>query len=436
MFRRHVWVRLRLVATDPGAMIVLVVAGIATVPLWGWRWALVRGWDRNQPWIMTGLLCCAALVAAASSRGVFQGRSAWAVLPALPLGVRARIAAETVVAIFVVLVVRTLLFAFGLTPWSAHRSPSYVFHLWVGTTLWGVLVTTPTVLAWMAVPRSRPRFLVPPVLVSMAVYAAARGGWMADLRVAAVFSVTLSVLALASAGLDLVPRMTLPEILRRRESDWRPSPGPTIQFGRECWLGVWRELWPLLAVVVPLPWVARAVAGQLYADPFVARTAFGLLAVLQLLALLVVVVHPFGQRVSGDGSPSAGRGYFVRAWSVLPVPPDRVVRAVYGHAWISAALLWGLLCVHFPLPRLAVFASSFVPLIAAVVLCEAVGDRGRGRLALAAFLAIQLLPIFLWQVLGPSPGMPWWGFATAYLMAAAGSLPPLTHLRSHGAAWN
>ena len=436
MFRRHVWVRLRLVATDPGAMIVLVVAGIATVPLWGWPPGLLRSGSGYASWHMTGLLCWAALVAAASSRGLFQGRSAWAVLPALPIGVRSRIVAEIVVAIFVVLAVRTLAFAFGLDPLSVHRSPSYALYRWLRTTLWGVLVTMPAVLAWMAVPRSRPRFLVPPVLVSMAVYAAARGGWMADFRVAAVVSVTLSVLVLAAAGRDLVPRVTLPEILRRRGADWRPSPGPTTQFGRECWLGVWRELWPLLAVVAPLPWVARAVAGQLYADPLVVRAIFGVFAALQLLALSPVILHPGGQWVSGNGSPSAGRGYLVRAWSVLPVPPDRVVRAVYGHASISAALLWGLLCVHFPLPRLALLAFPFVPLIAAVVLCEAVGDRGRGRLALAALLALPFLPTLLWQMLEVSPRMPWWCFAAAYVIAAAGSLPPLTHLRSRGRAWS
>ena len=431
MFARHSWVRLRMVMMDPGAMIVLVFAGVSTVPLWHLGLGISgRAFNPVHPLVVVALLLWVPLVAMASSRGsLFRTSSGADVLPALPIGRRPRIVAETVVAILIVLLVRTLGFGLGLDP-SFQSGGRYLHYHAVRAalnTLLGVLVVLPLLLSWTAVPRLEARFLVKPFLVSAALYSALAGHRMATVSSAAIVSLGLAWLVLALEGTE-APSLRLPRWLQRRPALFRTSDAPLAQLHWDRSLGTLRDFWPLVAVALPLPWAARAIAMYWDGDPLVARATFGVFVVLQFLALFVVVLHPFGILVSSAGP--ASRGYFVRAWSALPVSRHHVVRTVYFHALITTGLLWLLLYAYARRLDLALFELPFVALVAAVVLCEAVGDRARGLVAVGALIAYFAVPIFAMSV---SPDrrslrMPWWAFAAVYLVAMIGALPPLVHL--------
>jgi hypothetical protein len=426
MFARHCWVRLRMVTMDPLAMIVLMFAGFSTVPLWTLGLGISgRGFNPVRPLVILWV----PLVAISFSCGsLFRPSSAGDMLPALPIGRRPRIVAETVVAIVIVLLFRALGYGLGLDPavqWGGQLN----YHALRAAlnTLLGVLVVLPLLLSWTAVPRAEARFLAKPFLLSAVLYAALAAHLMATPWSAAAVSLGLSWLVLTLEGTE-APPLRLPQ--------WRPallraSDGPVAQLRWDRLLGALREFWPLLAVVLPLPWAARTIAMHWDGDVLLARATFGLFVLLQFLALFVVVLHPFGISVSSAGPAAAARGYFVRAWSALPVSRRQVVRTVYFHALITTGLLWLLLYAHARRLDVALFELPFITLVAAIVLCEAVGDRARGLVAIGALTAYFAVPIFaLWV----SPEMrslrlPWWAFLAAYLLAVVGGLPPLTHLR-------
>jgi hypothetical protein len=194
-----------------------------------------------------------------------------------------------------------------------------------------------------------------------------------------------------------------------------------------------RALWPFLVLVVPGP-VLLAILDRSFV-----RFRIDLLA-LQVLLLTAVLLYPFGLKLVSAAAPGTGalwNGYFLSAWSGLPVPRTTVLRAVYAHGWVAGGLVWLLVCLYTVLnrggPWLPLFELPGVVLAAAVVLCAAVGDRWRGSLALVSLVLFQLgVPMGLAAAdstlsLHLPKGAILMG--AAYLLALVGGVPSLVHLR-------
>jgi hypothetical protein len=172
-----------------------------------------------------------------------------------------------------------------------------------------------------------------------------------------------------------------------------------------------------------------------------------LAAVLQWLILLALALFPFGLALVPSATPASGlfSGAFLRSWRPLPVAHGTVIRAVYAHGLLAAGFAWLMLCLQVTLlhARLgpALYELPAVFLMAGIAVCEAVGDRRRGLIAVGALAAFQFgLPFafaLLPTVLGSVPG-----FATdkmalgiaGYTVGLGGALPPLVHLRSRAVA--
>jgi hypothetical protein len=162
----------------------------------------------------------------------------------------------------------------------------------------------------------------------------------------------------------------------------------------------------------------------------------------QLLVLTVLPFFPLGLNLTPSLTGSAlFSGHFRRAWSPLPVPPERVTRATYLHGIAAAAVVWLVLCLQreilgggsngrwFPL-----FELPAVFLAGAIVLCEAVGDHRRGLLAVACLVGFQMvLPVAFALVdttLGAAVTLDRTTLTVgAYALGLLGGLPPLVHLK-------
>jgi hypothetical protein len=213
----------------------------------------------------------------------------------------------------------------------------------------------------------------------------------------------------------------------------RSSPGPLQQFRRDAWLGPARTLWLFAVVVIPPP----LVLGALYPRRFL------LVPLFQILTLTALPFFPFGMKLTGSGG-SLFSGRFLRSWSPLPVPRQRVIRGLYAHGLIAAGVVWLVLCAHVAqqggaraLGGLPLFELPAVLLVAGIVTCEAVGDRGRGLLAIGCLVGFQLVvPAALalantvvdLSAVGFARSESFW-LAEAFGLGLLGGLPPLVHLR-------
>jgi hypothetical protein len=192
------------------------------------------------------------------------------------------------------------------------------------------------------------------------------------------------------------------------------------------------------------------VPGRVF-DLLVLLRGLALLAVLlQWLILLALSLFPFGLALVPRGTSASGlfSGAFLRDWSALPAGPGSVIRVVYAHGLIAAAFAWLMLCVQVTLlwaPWSAARSATLGPalyelpavfLMAGIAVCEAVGDRRRGLLAVGALAGFQvgvpLASALLPEVLGSAVPFARNGMPVAiagYAVGLAGALPPLVHLR-------
>jgi hypothetical protein len=357
-------------------------------------------------------------------------------LPALPIGPRSRALAEALVALALVLVARTP----GLLLRPELVSHAYLLQgapqsvsgaaSWAGTTILGALFVWPLLLAWAMVPRLDARGLLGPGIVMAALFFTRMRGMTASWPPAAALALTLSVLVLVLSGTKIELVRAVAESGAKAPA-FRPSPGPLAQFRRDQWLGPLRALWPFLILVLPAPWALATV-----------DRSFGpMYLTLQLLLLTAVLLYPLGLRLVSAAAPGTAalwNGYYVSAWSTLPVPRETVLRAAYAHAWAAGGLVWLLLCAYTALyargPKLPLFEFPAVVLAAGVVLCAAAGDRRRGSLALASLVMCQAGVPMLLAVATDFVGIrlahkPVVLFGAAYLLATVGGLPPVVHLR-------
>ena len=106
--------------------------------------------------------------------------------------------------------------------------------------------------------------------------------------------------------------------------------------------------------------------------------------------------------------------------------------------------MWLVLCVHVAwhggasrLWKLPLFELPAVFLAAGIVTCEAVGDRGRGLLAVGCLAGFQMIVPTLVLLANAALDLSSVGFvqsesfcrAEAFGLGLLGSLPPLVHLR-------
>jgi len=443
-----------MIVRNPFALALLAIAGAVSIPAWTFGVAVaapLSGPPVHSVGVVVALLFqllllqlpWVLLVAAALQGTMSGGRSAMArPVPALPVGLRTRLVAETLLAVVFVAVARV---AFLLAAGPSFGTQMFLGFQWSGytyqgalavSTLLGTLFAFPLVLGWTAIARFDARGVVRLLLVAILLVAASDFGLMAHAWTALLICVAVSALVLArpddgSRPPDRAGRAAAASLRRR-------SPGAEAQFRRDAGLGPVRSLWlfGLLVLVFPLGIELSMVAG-LPRPPMV-----GALPFFQLLALAALPFFPLGLRLVPPSGNQPFSGYFLRAWSVLPVRPERVARAVYVHALGSAAVVWLVLWAQFALHgvqglRLQVFEIPVVVLAGAIVLCEAVGDRTRGLLAVACLVGTHAVPtahLIVGSML-PSVAMPAepWDLKSytllAYGFGLLGGLPPLVHLR-------
>jgi hypothetical protein len=170
-------------------------------------------------------------------------------------------------------------------------------------------------------------------------------------------------------------------------------------------------------------------------------------AFLQWPTLLLLTLFPFGLALVSPAT-SASRlfsGVFLRSWSALPVARESVIRAVYAHGLLAAGLAWLILYLQVRLRRAplgpVLYDLPVVFLMAGIAVCEAVGDRRRGLVAVGALVAFLFGLPFAFALLPGTLGLyePFsnegmrLGIA-GYAIGLAGALPPLVHLRGRSPA--
>ena len=498
--QRHGLARLLMAARDPFALGLLAFAGAVTVPLWNYGLGIHPDWAGRYPWpggpvtytgpaptavqlalflpsgfVVIAQLLWVALVAWALGRESLQGRrSAARALPALPIGPRARVVTEVLVATSLAVAARAIVLSLGgirlgqtLFGYDMPVFPelAWLFRLapFAGTTLTlvayastfavstllGTLLVFPLVLAWSTTARLDWRGVVKPAIATLLVFGAVSVGAMGRLASAVLVSGLASALLLVR--LDDGGRSAAASAVRPLRL--RTSPGPLAQFRRDLWLGPLKARWPFLVFTVVLPFVPAFVyqtgvlGYRLENASLFARALVGSGAVLQSLLLLALPLFPFGLALvpSGTRPGALFSGACLRSWSALPVPRKTVVRAVYAHGLLTAGFALLVLCAHArllgarfnPVP----YELPAVFLMAGIVLCEAVGDRRRGLLAVGALAGFQFGVPFTYalgmELLGRVPAFLSQGVRltlTAYAVALVGVLPPLVHLRERPAS--
>jgi len=448
-----------------------------------------RGWTPTalqlavrfaHPAVVFSQVLGAALVAGAL--GPASARRRWPpalerAMPALPLGPRARVVADVLAVSLYVLTARAALLWIGgvrlgrmlfghdpslamypelarlattLLPTVSPPSPTLAYaSSFIMSTILGTLLSFPLVLAWATTTRFDGRGLLKLAVATLLVFGAASVGGMAHFVSAVLVSAGVSAFLLVRLDDGSRAESAPPA----RPLRFRSSPGPLAQLRRDTWLGPARRVWwaLLLAGALPLTLTLLGRAIGFDSEPGRAIGLRGLALTTALLlqwpSLLALALFPLGLALVPSATPAMRlfSGAFLRSWSALPVEPERVIRAVYAHGLVAAGSAWLMLCVQTRLLGMhfgpALYELPVVVLMPGIVVCEAVGDRWRGLLAVGALAAYQFGVPFVFallpEVLGSAVpfsrnGMPL-GIAD-YAVALVGALPPLVHLRDRSAA--
>ncbi|MCU0290877.1 MAG: hypothetical protein MUF10_02665 [Thermoanaerobaculaceae bacterium] len=456
----HLKARLRALATHADGLVILIVAGGAGVMLWpgltaagdaGWRLALAPEPDAERGafelavmlmwmllWPVLPVVCATGRATGASRGDAFAQRA----LPALPVGPRARLAAE-------VLIVLAIAVAARLVWWLAGPPAPEGYLL---DTAMGALVALPMVVAWAAPALTVPLLWVRPTMAVVALFAASRLGLLAT--PAGLAAVTLAITAglVLTVGLEIPRWRTAPRAASGTMAMSRPALPPDVQLRRDFWLEPWRRLGWVIGGLVALP-VVLLVAERLVTLPPYTVYIGSLLAFSQLVAL---AFRPAGSALFGWALTSrngAGTGDFGRAWAVLPVRPESVRRAAWAHGLVAVAAVWvvvvafvavlnwsrtGVLGLDTPGFRIAsqllLAGLAIPPMVAGLLAAGTAGDRLHMALSGGSLLAIFNLPGIILlvgsQVMGRESKVPM--VATVSLLvglALLGSLPALRLLR-------
>jgi hypothetical protein len=440
-FWRHFRARLRVVAGDPVALGVLLLAGFAAGFLW-------LGGAYYSVWyplpllgvLLSGLVCAPVAAFAASGTAFGVHAAGPGVLPGLPVGRRSRILADAFAGLAGLVAGRAIFYAcFGSVKQSAPAG-SFSLAAFVWTSAIGAALTLPVLLVWLV----RPRLDVPAVLGGAAVVLAGHLAVVETpsvfevapwdrVRILSVFSLLLCVLVLVVAAI----RVSVDRDPARRTAASRPSPGALAQMRRERTLGALARLAPLVLLVLITPALLR-LEPALLLQPWTGTWMTGL----QLVAFAALPLFPMGLPLTLGSDGSFWAGSFARAWSALPLPRETVLRSVWGHAMVAGLAVWVFFVAWIQYlggwkpgaVMLVAIALGSVPILAGVVVCVSAGASTRGGVAIACLLALSSLVVtmpFDWGVdLLRSPERRLQiTLAAAAMLATAGGLPPLGLLR-------
>jgi len=456
---RHARVRLGATLRSPYALLVVVLAGLATLALSPTLPLVTLAADDPIDRVAIPLIAVQWLWLwpALITRAV-AGRTTgplWSAveqpIPQLPVSSRSRVLAEVLVVCSMTLAVRAV--GFALEPYSAtvpglpvaeHGGyPAAFATQW----LLDVVVFAPVVAAWAFPTRAPTLVMLRPLFAALAVYAAGRLNLYANLASAAVVSAALTAVMVAPWGGDLKGLQRLAGMVAPLGPAWRPA--RASQLTRDLlWQPLARNSSFVIGALVGQGLLLAGEALQVW-PPMIfhlgSSVVFGLL-------LAQVVLRPMGSpmimaSVSGLGKHRLGD--FTAAWSVLPVERHALLRGVYLHGLFGALALWALMTGVFLCrvwleggalaapdtqggATLLLGAAFVTPLLAGLLVALAAGDRILGLLTGALLVAFLPVQIVLTRVVEARfEALPGWTIALvlAALLAAVGGVPPLVHLR-------
>lgn len=442
---------IRLVASNRSAHLLLVLLGMTSAFLWpDAREARVDLWigqADQEGSVMLGvvgllwLLFVPALLAMSVRPGSTRGGTTEigsVPHPALPLGLRSRMMIEIVVGLGLVGVVRI---PFVLLRDAIVGGRGFYPEFLTGSFLEGALLLLPVVLVCFGRSRSIEQYWFKATVFALVVLAIAASGAMVTLAGLVLFSAALSVPAVLSDGADLGRGI-------RRWNGLRVYPlnrsyrDPIRQLRRDF---VLRPV-PMILIFVTVELVAIAIRWYGYFDSlsfYLANT------IIFSFSIGMVTLRPFGssQSIAGVlGKAGCRPGDFGKAFSVLPVPRDLLLRTIYLHAWIAGAATWlaiifvGAINARVALGEFLFFVDSRGDLTAEILLpmlalvpCAAgylvegtVGDR-KAAFLLGGMLVLSPQVIIVMLIMDA----PWGAFAlVAIAVALIGGTLPLRHLRN------
>jgi len=468
---RHAWIRTRTVLTSPGDLALLLVAAWSSLCLWPFvHWTLAPTLFGPARFGYVLLVFCILalwlwswmaarpLMGSASSGGRASMSQALP-LPALPIGIHARVIADAMTGLALLLLIRAatlelLSRVFLGSDGIASRVPrdgTAVSNLVWSTvvaasqeqTATVCLLVLPVLLSWMAPARSETavfsRSFAVTAIGAYVPTALLRTSWPA-IPIAlslGLATLLLSAYAIGSHG-SALPAWTT--VVRGRSTALsRPGLDPESRFHRDRFE---RLLRPMLVSVAP---AVALLLGAFLLERFGGVSPVVYLLCLPLAAALLIGFYaaPFGINVFATdraaGSASLLGGAYGRAWASLPVRPDAVARAVYVHGLTSAMLAW-LIWAGYMRLAVRVWPGSFdlplvlaVPCAAGLLLCANVGDYWRGMLSALTIFSFPSAHLFTTVPPHKADWAP--GDAAALnlgvllALAALGGLPPLVHLR-------
>lgn len=452
----HFRIRMEWTVREPRAAVVLLVFSLVALfhvadplTLVGHVEAELR-WVAVMIWVMWLYLWPALPAIAASGRST-GGRGTAIRLrasPTLPVGPRMRAIAEATVVLSYVAVVRAI---------ALLVFPTVGVVGGTSATAADLVVMLPTIVAWVAPAQSVNVYMLRPLLLAILLAGAVHVGTTATVLGLVCTSLVLTGVCLATVGHE----WRSPRIQRRvprAEERARPGIDPGHRLRSDAWqlpAATWGPglLCLFLLLVVFLVFEARG---------YLPRYALPLLGGLVSGTVIVLSLRPFDSNLIGmglSGKQGARIGDFMRAWSVLPVRPESVLRLVYLHALVVAGGLWFGLVVAVVvrswlrfgrlglttadggnLSLLLIPFAAAVPCLAGLLVAAAVGDRPRsiisGACFLLAFYGHLVLLAFLDTTFGPESTLP--GLidgAVLSALALLGGIPPLVHLRRESAGW-
>lgn len=452
---RSFWIHLRVRAgaclRSPSAWLMLLVFGLTTALYWpgipgasnpledpGEGPALLLVWFL---WFWFWLAPPMVWVRGRATAGKGESPLGVGAAPALPVGPRTRACAEAILVLVVLGTIRWVTLSIFHSSWSIGS---------VMATIIGAFFWFPMAVAWALPVRNPATFMMrPAVIAGLATVSHGVGGFFATWLGLVVGGLVLTALTLLTAGFE-VPELRGFNRSRRPSDRFRNGMDPERQLVRDSMipvLSVWGP-WVLVAVVVYGTSLLLDVRGVSW--EWILFGGFEAFLIITLQPLF----RPFNSNLLAEslvGKHGATRGSFMRAWSVLPVGRESVLRKVWIHAAVAGLILWivpvTVLVVRYRLVEglwrfgdsigglmeFVVVGALLIPVMAGLMVAVALGKRLEyvlsGLCLLMGVHALFLVKLLLREVLGPGNAVAEIGpVVLLIVLVAIGALPPLRFL--------
>ncbi len=393
--------------------------------LWFWLWPMVL----------------MVVIRGRATTGRGEGPLGTCPAPALPVGMRLRALAEATLALVGIGVVRWVLIAIYNSSWSLPAIlPGFAV----------ILLLFPMAVVW-ALPVGRAAtFMLRPILIAIPAALFRQVGGVFDTWAGMILSsLLLTALALLLAGFE-VPDWEGLRSGKRATLGFREGLDPARRLSEDSWrpvLSAWGG-WLFLAVLIFGLCLYLDIRGRTV--EWILFAGFGIFLIIGLQPLF----RPFNSNMLVESlaeKRSFGRGDFLRAWSVLPVEPIRVLRRVWLHGMLCGLMLWAvpvmILILRHGLVEgswsfragvgdllpIVIIAALFVPVVAATLVALAVGRKpeilSSGLILFFGLQLLLLVRVLLREGLGPDKAaLDALAILALVVMVVAGALPPLRFL--------